>query len=48
MLTDLKKEKEKHGPAVYLSLSGKARDVVSTIATEDVGKEGGADTIIEN
>ena len=45
MLTDLKKEK--YGPAIYLSIFGKARDAVSAIETEDIGKENGADTILK-
>ena len=44
MLTELKKEK--HGPAIYLSLSGKSRDAVSSIEPDDIGKVDGADKII--
>ena len=39
MFTDL--EKKKRGPAVYLSLQGRARDCVRDLPVADIGKENG-------
>ena len=45
MFTDL--SKTKRGPAVYLSLAGKARDAVTYIDVEAIGKDDGVDIIIK-
>ena len=45
MFTDTKVEKL--GPAVYLSLQGKARDAVRSLKIDDLGKEGGFDLILQ-
>ena len=45
LFTDLKKEK--HGPAVYLSLSGRARDCVRDLKPEEIGVDGGVKKITD-
>ena len=45
MFTDTKEEKL--GPAVYLSLQGKARDAVRSLQIADLGKAGGFDLILQ-
>ena len=40
-------KKEKIGAAVYLSLRGKAREVVRSLTAEEIGVETGFDRIIE-
>ena len=44
LLTDIKPEKI--GPAVYLALQGKARDIVRTVPLAEIGTEQGFDTVI--
>ena len=39
-------EKKKMGPAVYLTLTGRAREAVRDLKPEDIGKETGLDEII--
>ena len=45
LYTDL--DKAKQGPAVYLSLSGKARDSIRDLKVEEIGHVNGVKTIIE-
>ena len=45
MFTDL--EKKKRGPAVFLSLTGQARECVRALGAEEIGKETGVKSIIE-
>ena len=45
IFTDL--EKKKRGPAVFLSLTGQAREYVRALGAEEVGKETGIKSIIE-
>ena len=45
MFTDL--EKKKRGPAVFLSLTGQAREYVKALGAEEIGKETGVKSIIE-
>ena len=45
MFTDL--EKKKRGPAVFLSLTGQAREHVRALGAEEIGKETGVKSIIE-
>ena len=45
MFTDL--EKKKRGPAVFLSLTGQAGDCVRALGAEEIGKETGVKSIIE-
>ena len=44
LFTDSKAEK--HGPAVYLMLTGRARDAVRELNAADIGKADGLDKII--
>ena len=46
MFTDL--EKMKRGPTVFLSLTGQARECVRAVGAEEIGKETGVKSIIEN
>ena len=45
MFTDIKKEKQ--GPAVYLTLTGRARDAVRELKLEDIGSATGVKQIID-
>ena len=45
MFTDL--EGKKRGPAVYLTLTGRARDAVRELSTADIGRDNGLKKIID-